>query len=358
MPTGDGRDMESTPLLVSANRQLIDHVRSLAEAGGLTLDHAETVESARAQWEQRELILIGDDLCQHLLGFPRRRDVSILCWQPLQSLGASPEVWKSALSLGAEQVVELPAADAWLAELLTQREIEATRHGRILAVTGSCGGAGASSCAVGLAAAVQKAGQQALLVDGDGAGGGLDLLLGAESQIGTRWADLSELSGRLSSASLLPNLPRPHGLALLSASRDSCVEPTPKAWESILEFGQRNFDLVIVDLPTHLALSSEHWWPHHAASTLWCVVPTRIRSIAAAAVCIEQWTQSWNRVELIARQTERGLATSDLARALGQAMIGSLPFDKSVIASSELGELSGGAFAKACSALAAEISHA
>ena len=349
--------METRPLLISANQQLIEHVRTLADAGGLGIDVAEIAALARPLWESREVVLVGDDLCEELIGLPRRRDVSILHWQPLQLGEAPSSVWQSALALGAEHVVELPQADTWLAELLTRPPEVTGVQGSLLAITGACGGAGASSLAVGVAAAEQRRGKRVLLIDGDFAGGGIDLLLGAEIQTGTRWSELTRLSGRLNAENLLPHLPIASGIHLVSASRSTALEPTTQAWESILHFGQKNFDLVVVDLQRHQAQSADQWWPQELQSALWCVVPTRIRPIAAAAVCLELLAKSWARVHFIARQTERGIAASDLGRALGQAVLGTVPNDNGVAAAGELGALSSGAFAKVCTQLASELSR-
>lgn len=348
--------MDTRPLLISANQQLIEHVRTLADAGGLGIDVTQIAALARPDWESREVLLVGDDLCEALIGLPRRRDVSILHWQPLQHGEAPSSVWQSALALGAEHVVELPQADTWLAELLT-RPLEATgAQGGLLAITGACGGAGASSLAVGIAAAEQRRGRKVLLIDGDFAGGGIDLILGAEAQAGTRWSELTRLSGRLNAENLLPHLPIASGIHLVSASRSMLLEPTAEAWDSILHFGQQNFDLVVVDLQRHQAQSADQWWPQALRSALWCVVPTRIRPIAAAAVCLELLAQSWASVHFIARQTERGIAASDLGRALGHPVLGTVPNDNGVATSGELGALSSGAFAKVCTQLASELS--
>ena len=345
--------MDLTPLLVTTNVQLIAHVRELATAGGRQIDIAGHVEEVRAQWQERALVLVGDDCCEGLIGLPKRRDVSILLWQPVMTGEAPATVWQSALALGADQLVRLPEADAWLAELLTQADPGQQADGQLLAVTGASGGSGASSVALGLAAAISKRGRRALLIDGDAAGGGLDLLLGAEGQAGSRWPDLADVSGRLSPSSVLPGLPTAHGIALVSSARHALVEPSPEAWASLLDFGRRNFDVVIVDLPRHRALVGHEWWPRDLQCELWCVVPTRIRSISAAAAMWECLEKSWAQVAVIARQTERGVAPGDLGRALGREVLASLPHDNAVAAAGELGELCGGAFAKACAHLAA-----
>ena len=345
--------MDSTPLLVTANPQLIAHVRELASAGGRSIDVCGDGD-VRAQWQERTLILVGDDRCDGLIGLPRRGDVSILLWQPLISGQAPTSVWQSALALGADQVVQLPEADAWLAELLTRAEPADRPGGRVLAITGASGGCGASSLAVGLAAAVHRGGQRVLLIDGDAAGGGLDLLLGAEGQAGTRWPDLAGISGRLIPASVLPGLPIACGITIVSSGRDALVEPSRDAWASLLDFGRCNFDFVIVDLPGHRALRPDEWWPSELPTALWCVVPTRIRSIAAAAVTCESLERTWKSLAVVPRQAERGVAASDLSRALGREVMASLPNDPAVAAAGELGELPSGAFARVCAQLASE----
>jgi len=351
----DGLAMDVRPLLATADQQLIDHVRSLADAGGLEIVVAGTVPEVHAHWQLHEQVLVGDDLCASLAALPRRREVSVLVWQPLRNVDAPSEVWKSALALGAEQVVELPEADHWLAELLTRSDLAGQGTGRLLAITGACGGAGASSLALGLASALTKAHQRVLLIDGDFAGGGLDLLLGAESQAGTRWSELAELSGRVSNASLMPSLPQSQGIRFVSCSRSTWLEPADEAWSSLLHFGQCNFDVVLIDLPRELASSAGAWWPAGTARELWCVVPTRIRPIAAAAVSLQRWEQHWSSVACIAHLADGGVGAGDLGRALGRPVLGSIPHESAVVTAGELGEACGGSYAKACAQLARQL---
>ena len=77
-------------------------------------------------------------------------------------------------------------------------------RGWLVAVGGSCGGAGASTVATALALAAAPG---VLLVDADPWGGGLDLLLGAERADGLRWPDLTGLRGRVAGDALLAALP-------------------------------------------------------------------------------------------------------------------------------------------------------
>ena len=81
------------------------------------------------------------------------------------------------------------------------------RRGAVVAVIGGRGGAGASVFATALA----HAAADALLVDVDPWGGGIDLVLGSEAQSGLRWPDLALQGGRLNYAALreaLATIPR------------------------------------------------------------------------------------------------------------------------------------------------------
>src|ERR671921_361110 len=61
------------------------------------------------------------------------------------------DVWQHALAVGAEQVVVLPDAQEWLVERIA-RTVEPASAGRVIAVVGAAGGAGASTFAAALAA--------------------------------------------------------------------------------------------------------------------------------------------------------------------------------------------------------------
>jgi len=344
--------MPSRPLLISADHLLIEHVQALAGAGGLELEVVTDPGVARGDWERRDQVLVGGDLCSALIGLPRRRDVAVVHWLPNTASATPSSLWQSALALGAEHVVALPEGDGWLAEHWTVLRDESASMGRLLAVAGACGGAGASSLTVGLATAAAHRGSRVLVIDGDFLGGGIDLLLGAEAAVGPRWPELSGVSGRLNAQTLAPSLPSAHGVTLISAARQGDSRPSTDAWQSILAFGQHNFDLTIADLGRPLAQHPELWWTEQDRPQLWCLVPSRIRPIAAAATLLHHWGDSWPGVELIARQCDRGIATADVARALGRSVLGTVPSDASVQSASELGEQATGAFAKACAVLA------
>ena len=96
---------------------------------------------------------------------------------------------------------------------------------------GRSGGAGASTLAAALAQHARDAGSRAVLVDLDPLGGGLDLMLGAETATGARWDELAGITGRVDDRVLLDALPSADGLPLLSWPTDNDLEPGPSAVE-------------------------------------------------------------------------------------------------------------------------------
>lgn len=118
------------------------------------------------------------------------------------------------------------------------------QRGHAVAVVGGCGGAGASLLAVALA---QAAGD-ALLVDLDPWGGGIELLLGGENTPGLRWPDLALQGGRLNWAAVRDALPRHRGVSVLSGTRRGHeVDAGPV--HAVVDAGRRGAVSVICDLP-------------------------------------------------------------------------------------------------------------
>lgn len=137
------------------------------------------------------------------------RDVAMSVCSPLPSPDRSPGRRPSrpvptALTMPAQEH-DLIRDLAEAAETVRDTAL----RGQVVAVIGGCGGAGASWFSVALA----RVATDALLVDLDPWGGGIDLLLGAEGVSGLRWPDLAVQGGRLNFSAVREALPRHRGSA-------------------------------------------------------------------------------------------------------------------------------------------------
>ncbi len=347
----DGGPMENRrPLLITDDIELTEDILRLAAATGVDIHLAAHADSARAQWAIAPLVLIGVDRLADFSNLPRRRDVVVIARELNGAADTSPvsdSVWRDAVAIGAEHVVSLPDAERWLIERLAETGEGPSRQGAVVSVLGACGGAGASTVAAVMATAAQSQGRRVLLVDTDVTGGGLDLLLGAEQAPGARWAELADARGRLSVTTLDDALPHVGGVAVLSFGRQYSGPLDAQALTCVLDAAVRGYDLVVVDLMrtlgdvTTIALA--------ASTNAYLVIPNSVRAVAAAAALLPALNFGGS-LTLLARRSARGLAASDIERALGHGFVTALPDDSAITVSAEQGEIPGPRtpFARAC----------
>ncbi|AKK30898.1 septum site-determining protein Ssd [Mycobacterium sp. EPa45] len=241
--------MSSSPgvvLILAGDPELREQAERVVAAVGLRPVSVST-PLTRKTWSAAVAIVLDEEAarsCQRD-GLPRRDGVILIC--PTEPQGP---VWASAMAVGAQQVCALPMQDAELVGYLSdaaEASREGTRPGRVVAVIGGRGGAGAST----FAAAVAQLAASSLLVDLDPWSGGIDLLLGTESVPGLRWPDLSLQGGRLAWSAVRDALPSHHGVSVLSGARHS-HEIEPGAVEAVVDAGRRGGILVICDLPRRM----------------------------------------------------------------------------------------------------------
>src|SRR5690606_11096055 len=162
--------------------------------------------AARGAWRrERQVLVAGTALQGGLRGqVPARSGVALVC------RGQPPDgCWRSAFTAGVERVLTLPEDEQSLMALLAEVvDGPPAGDGRVLGVVGGRGGAGAAVFAAAVAVESARRGEDALLVDCDALGGGIDLLRGAEHDGGLRWPDVSVRGGRVSMQSLRSALPR------------------------------------------------------------------------------------------------------------------------------------------------------
>jgi len=122
-------------------------------------------------------------------------------------------------------------------------------RGHIIAVVGGSGGVGASVLTAAIAVRAAKAGLRSACLDGDRLGGGLDVTLGIEQELGVRWPDLAGARGRIDGAELLRRLPSVDGVRVLSFDRARDVLLAAEIVHEVLHALSEAVDVVVVDLP-------------------------------------------------------------------------------------------------------------
>ncbi|WP_327678486.1 septum site-determining protein Ssd [Kitasatospora sp. NBC_00458] len=281
-PTADrataGGPEPARPLVLTGDDGLAEHLLRICAAAGTEPRLIRGAPPPRELWEESSLVLVGDDRAGQCSGLPRRAGVLLLGLDL-----DDPGVWVRAVQLGAEHVLFLPDAEAWLLDRIADAVEGVGTPALTVAVIGGRGGAGASTLACALAVTAARRGRRTVLVDGDPLGGGLDLLLGGETAAGLRWPDLAGSRGRVSGAELaraLPVLKRLTALSCLSWDRGDTLAVPPGAMRSVLAAARRRGGLVVVDVPRRLDPAAGQ--ALEQSDTALLVVPAELRAVAAA----------------------------------------------------------------------------
>lgn len=315
-------DRDDDVLLVTSAQAVRDAVESTAAALGVPVTMVQTPEAALPRWPTARTVVVGGDQAAALASAaPRRRDRVYLVGHEAADLG----MW--SLPLGAE-VVPLPQGLAWLSSVLAP---EAEREARMIAVAGGAGGAGASTLAAGLALAGVRAGVSCALIDLDEAGGGIDLLLGAERAAGWRWPRLLAARGEV--GDLRGVLPRVDGVTLVSLDREAC-ELRAEPVHAVIGALARHHDALVVDAGRAFAPAAASVARGAEASLL--VTGGRVRELAAAAVIRDRL--GVGPLGLAVRGGP-GQPPADLvAGALEAPLWGRVPHERRLAADAEAGE--------------------
>ena len=320
------------PLVVTADPDLLDDLLRLAAAGGTEVAVAPDPAAARSRFSSASLVVLGADQITACLRarLPRRpMVVAVARFKP--PAGA----WEAAGLLGAEHVCILPDAEPWLVDRFAERPGQS--FGRVLAVVGGRGGAGASILAGGLAVTAVGAGHRTLLVDADPLGGGLDLLLGWEQVDGLRWPALTGSGGRVDPPALLRALPHRGDLVLLSFARDEAPTVPGEAMAATLDAGRRGRDVIIADLPRQMDDAAV--LALQAADRAVLIVPAELRATASAARVAQAVRVHRDDLSVVVRGPAPGkLKAHEIASALGLPLAGSLRPEPAMCQALERGE--------------------
>ncbi|MGI5246538.1 septum site-determining protein Ssd [Dactylosporangium sp. CA-139066] len=309
------------PLLVSDDPALLDQVIDLAARLALELDVAPGPDAARHRYPRAPLVLIGDEAAPACARarLPERPNVMLV-----GRVYALDRLAVLADAVGADQVVQFPDGIHHLVdEFLRLATVDTAVGGRVLAVVGGRGGAGATVLAAGLAVTAGTVGLNSLLVDADPLGGGADLVLGWEDVTGLRWPALESTSGAVDPPALVDALPRRGGVAVLSCDRGAPGGLPHEAMATALDAGRRGRDLVVADLPRRLDDAAV--LALRAADRVLLVVPAELRACVAAGRVAATLTPHTDALQVVVRGPAPGrLRTRHIASTLGLPVAGSV----------------------------------
>ncbi|GAA3722553.1 septum site-determining protein Ssd [Gordonia hankookensis] len=233
-------------LLALVGPDLSDDVARCAAAAGYQMLRADP-EHCRREWLRADAVVADVNATRVLaeLGPPRRAGlVMVTDGEP------AADIWRSAMSLGADRAVSLPAEESTLVGLLTELRSPLAAPAGAVAVIGGHGGAGATTLAAAVALTAAEESTHVLLFDVDEFGAGIDLTLGIEGRAGLRWQDLTLAGGAVRAQSLHSALPQVNDrLSVLAPRRDSRLRIGVDAVIATMDAGRVNGDTVVVDLP-------------------------------------------------------------------------------------------------------------
>jgi secretion/DNA translocation related CpaE-like protein len=317
-------------LLLTRDGGLADDVLRLAAAAGADLAVHPDPAHALPRWDRPLLVLVGADVADDLAGLrpPPHPELYVVAGRPVPDA-----LFRGALTIGARAVVELPAAGEWLVELLTDVPDGTSGTARLLGVVGGSGGAGASTLAAAVALSAAAHGD-ALLLDLDPCGPGLDQLVGIEERAGTRWDGL-RAGGRLGSRSLREALPQRDDLAVLTWSGTDVAEPEEQAVREVLSAALRGNVVVVADLPRSLAgVAGE---VAGRCDEVLLVVDPGVPGVASAARVAGRLDRLGARVGVVVRSAGAALGPEAVAGALGLPLRTSYPSRRRVAEQVDLG---------------------
>jgi secretion/DNA translocation related CpaE-like protein len=356
------RRSPSRPLLVTSDPDLLDDLLRLAVRAGTEVEVAPDLPAARQRFATAPLVIFGVDVLDGpaISGLMPRGCLVIVC-----RAGQEDQAWQWAHEAGAQHIASLPTASGWLIERFSQT-LESKGKGRVLAIAGGRGGAGASVLAAAMCVTAARAGSRALLIDADPLGGGADLLFGWEEEHGLRWAQLAEAGGRLDPEAFIGALPNGGDLVVLSCDRADLSKPerpepvvlAPEVMRAAIDAGRNARDLVVVDLPRRFDAAAE--WALRAADRALIVVPAEVRAVAAASRVTSAALACRDELGVIIRGPAPGSLNADqIAAALGLPVVGWLRPEPKLAVALERGEPPAanprGPLARLCQRLIAEV---
>ncbi len=314
-------------LTLLSDTALRDEIDRITAAVGTTAVHLDPVNpggrpGARV-WAAAGAVVVDESAAVRLASTPfaRRSAVFVVVAGGPDGQPADNAVLSASIAVGAEAVLVLPGQADQLVRALSRPADHPGSDGsggRVAAVVGGSGGAGCSS----FAAAMALRFTDTLLMDVDPCGGGIDLLLGAESADGLRWPDIQVSEGRLNWPTVRQALPRHRGISIVSGSRRA-HDVQPAAVEAFIEAARLDGVTVVCDLPNVYTDAAR---AALAAADLVVVVATcDIRSCAATVARVPVLGALNPNVGLVVRgPAPGGLGSGEFAAAVGLPLLAAM----------------------------------
>ncbi|HEY9565601.1 MAG TPA: septum site determining protein, partial [Nocardioides sp.] len=138
----------TNPLIITKDQALLDELARLAAAAGVAPDVVTEPAQALRSWSSAPVVLVGADLAGELAAIEpgRRQGLHLVGWGRLPD-----DIFRVAMSLGIDNVAELPRSDSWVLEVLAESDERIAEDALTIGVVGGSGGAGATTFACALA---------------------------------------------------------------------------------------------------------------------------------------------------------------------------------------------------------------
>lgn len=216
----------------------------------------------------------------------------------------------------------------------------------VVVVVGACGGVGASTFAALLAREAARTGGGAVLVELDGSGPGLEVLLGVEEAPGVRWPDLADLRGSLAAEDLDGVLPVWRGVEVLGTDRRG-GGPAEAALDALWPVLRARCATVVVDAPAHaLAGPAARLVTDDDATRVAVVTSQDVRGVAAALTALTGWRtaapvrgapEQGGAHLMLRRRRGARVGPLEAAHVLDVPLLGMLPTDRRVAEATDRG---------------------
>lgn len=314
-------------LAITADQAVRARMERVAAAAHVVVDIVAD-PPAIGSWLRAAVVLVDVALVPTLGDgrLPRREHIVAVAGGPMTG-----EMWRACVDLGAERVAAADDSDYLLVRILADwaEPDAAERPGSVIAVSGACGGAGASVFAAALAYAAARAERRSVLCDLDAAGPGLAVVIGMEAASGATWADISAEHGRLASEALraaLPPIPGCRDAARLlgfGAGSDGSTEIDARVVEPVVDAVRRAGDIAVLDVPRWPTPASDHAVARSDLAVL--VTPAEVRGCYAAARIVPRWERLGAHVGLVVRgPSPSGVGAGDVAEALRLPLVATM----------------------------------